>query len=109
MDDVLLMKYLLSETSEAEAKTVRRWIAAHPDNGRYYANMRLVWDTSQSLANESNADEYAAWERFVARRDDLGSTSPVAAKPLIRKMGWLRIAAMLLIGLLAAFAGYYVV
>lgn len=105
----MLMKYLLSETSEAEAKTVRQWIAAHPDNGRYYANMRLVWDTSQSLATESNADEYVAWERFVARREGLGNTSPVAAKPLIQKMGWLRVAAMLVIGLLAAFAGYYVV
>ena len=105
----MLTKYLLNETSEGEAETVRQWIAAHPDNGRYYAHMQLVWDTGQSLAAESNVDEHGAWERFVERREDLGNAPQAFAKPLIRKMGWLRVAAMLVIGSLAAFAGYYLV
>src|SRR3546814_9007817 len=109
MDDVLLKKYLLNETSKEESKTVRRWIAAHPDNGRYYSNMQLLWDNSQSLAAESNVDEHGAWKRFVERREDLGNAPQASAKTLIRKMGWLRVAAMLVIGLLATFAGYYLI
>ncbi|MGV3761101.1 FecR family protein [Parapedobacter sp.] len=106
MDDVLLTKYLLNETNELEAKTVRQWIAAHPDNGRYYSRLQLIWGASRSLAAESRVDEQGAWERFVARRDTI-TASQVPVKSFIRKMGWLRMAAVLTIALVAAFGSYY--
>lgn len=109
MDDVLLTKYLLNEATEEEASEVRRWVAAHPDNGRYYAHIQLVWDTSRSLAARSSVDEYEAWKRFLRRREDVGYASGRATKPLSRKMGWVRVAAVLVIGLLAAFGGYYLI
>lgn len=108
MDDVLLTKYLLNEVSEEEARTVRHWIAAHPDNGRYYSHIQLLWDASQSLAAESDVDEHEAWERFVQRTEGaIPASAPT--KPLGRKMGWVRVAAMLVIGLMAALAGYYLI
>ncbi|HWK56627.1 MAG TPA: FecR domain-containing protein [Parapedobacter sp.] len=108
MDDVLLTKYLLNEVSEEEARTVRHWIAAHPDNGRYYSHIQLLWDASQSLAVESDVDEHEAWERFVQRREGAGAASGVPArKPIDSKMGWIRVAAMLVMGLMAALVGYY--
>ncbi|MFB2120618.1 FecR domain-containing protein [Parapedobacter sp. 2B3] len=109
MDDVLLTKYLLKETSEAEAQAVRNWLAAHPDNGRYYARLQLIWDASRSFAAESKVDEQAAWERFVQRRQTGDGAWRNAAKPLIRKMGWLRIAAAAVLVSIAAFAGYYLI
>ncbi|WP_353124307.1 FecR domain-containing protein [Parapedobacter pyrenivorans] len=109
MDDVLLTKYLLKETSEAEAQVVRSWLADHPDNGRYYARLQLIWDASRSFAAESKVDEQAAWERFVQRRRAGDGARRNAAKPLIRKMGWLRVAAAAVLVSIAAFAGYYLI
>lgn len=108
MDDVLLTKYLLKEASEAEAGAVRSWIAAHPDNEKYYAQLRSVWDTSRSIAAKSEVDEQEAWRRFLHRRDKADSASRGPLKGVIRPMGWLRVAALLVLGSIAAFAGYYV-
>lgn len=107
MDDVMLTKYLLRETSEAEARAVRSWIAAHPDNGRHYSRLQLIWDTSQSFAAESKVNEQEAWQRFVQRKETVGNGLGKSAEPFIRKMGWLRVAAILVIGSLVAFAGHH--
>lgn len=109
MDDVLLTKYLLKETNEVEAKAVRSWIAAHPDNEKRYSRLRFVWDTSQSLAAKSEVDEQRAWERFVQRREVASGAPNKPGKPLIRKMPLLRVAATLVVGLLVAFASYYLI
>src|SRR5690606_41289116 len=82
---------------------------AHPDSGRYYAHIQLVWDTSRSLAARSSVDEYEAWKRFLRRREDVGYASGRATKPLSGRMGGVRVAAVLVIGLLAAFGGYYLI
>ncbi|MEC3881111.1 FecR domain-containing protein [Parapedobacter sp. 10938] len=110
MDDALLMKYLLNEATEEEAKAVRRWVAAHPDNKRHYTRMELIWEISKSVGPESGIDEQEAWERFTARLDGADhAAAPSSAKTLIRRMGWTRIVAVLVIALFTAFAGYYFV
>jgi len=111
MDDALLTKYLLNETSESEAGVVRRWIAAHPDNERHYSRLRQIWDTSQLFAAESKVDEQAAWERFVQRREAQAGSGVAGfpATPLLQRMGWLRVAAVLVFTSIAAFAGYYLI
>ncbi|MFC3199980.1 FecR family protein [Parapedobacter deserti] len=98
MDDVLLTKYLLSESTEQEAAAVRNWIAAHPDNERHYMQLRAIWEASRALAGKRDLDENEAWERFVRRRDQ-----PRASL----KMGWVRIAAALLLVCSAALAGVF--
>ena len=102
MDDLLLTKYLLKEATGEEIAAVRRWIAANPENERRYAQLQRVWDASQRLARKSDVDEEAAWRRFVHRRDR-GQTS----NGMVRKLGWLRIAAILVLGSAAALVGYY--
>ncbi|SFC19645.1 ferric-dicitrate binding protein FerR, regulates iron transport through sigma-19 [Parapedobacter composti] len=98
MDDALLTKYLLNEASEAEAAAVRQWIAADPAHERHFRHMRLIWETSQSLASGSGVDEDEAWRRFVQRRD---------SRPKGYRLGWVRIAAMLLLVPIAGLAGFY--
>lgn len=108
MDDVLLTKYLLGETSEAEATAVRRWISAHPDNEKRFSGLRLIWDTSQSVALESKVDEQEAWQRFQQRRQHASDESGRSSKGMLRRMGWLRVAAVLVLGSIAAFGGYQI-
>ncbi|SEL75192.1 FecR domain-containing protein [Parapedobacter koreensis] len=106
MDDILLTKYVLNETDAAEAATVRKWIAAHPDNEKYYAQFRFVWEASQRLADTNDIDEEEAWQRFVQRRDEAdlrGRTSP----NILRTMRWLRIAAVLTLVSVAMGLSYY--
>lgn len=107
MDDVLLTKHLLNETSREESQRVRHWISAHPDNKRHYTRLQLIWEASNSVGPENGIDEQEAWERFTARLDNAGTAAPRPAKTLIRRMGWVRIAAVLVIASFTAFAGYY--
>ncbi len=109
MDDVLLTKYLLNETSEKEAKAVRQWIAAHPDNKLHYTRLQLIWDASKLVGTESEIDEQVAWERFKARVDNAGNAPQMSVKAFIRTMGWVRIAAVLVVALFTVFIGYYLV
>ncbi|WP_257666245.1 FecR domain-containing protein [Parapedobacter tibetensis] len=107
MDEVLLTKYLLKETSEEETAAVRKWIAAHPDNEKHYSQLRLVWDASQTLAGKSDVDEHEAWLRFMQRRERVNPSLSWQSKGLIRRLGWLRIAATLIFVSGASLIGYY--
>ncbi|HWK98450.1 MAG TPA: FecR domain-containing protein [Parapedobacter sp.] len=111
MDDVLLTKYLLNETSESEAKVVRHWIAAHPDNGRHYSRLQQIWNASQSFVAESKVDEQAAWERFIQHREAQTGRGVLGSppKPRLQRLGWLRVAAVLVLTSITAFAGYYLI
>lgn len=109
MDDVLLTKYLLQETTEAETIEVRRWIAAHPDNKQHFSRLRMIWDASLSAAQESSVDEQEAWQRFLQRTEIARRTEKATIpKVPIRRLGWLRIAAVLVLGSIATLVGYNV-
>ncbi|RQP11841.1 MAG: DUF4974 domain-containing protein [Parapedobacter sp.] len=94
MDDILLTKYLLNETSEAESISVRAWIAAHPDHARRYEHLQRIWKTSKSFGNQLTVNEEEAWHRFVQRRDSM-HTRPASIQ--VQRMGWLRYAAALVL------------
>ncbi|MBK1441317.1 FecR domain-containing protein [Parapedobacter sp. ISTM3] len=104
MDDVLLTKYVLNEANEMEAANVRKWIAAHPDNEKYYLQFRFVWEASQRLAPEHRVDEEAAWQRFLQRRERAGGALQRSRQGVSRRLGWLRIAAGLI---LVSIVAYY--
>lgn len=94
MDDILLTKYLLNETSEAESVSVRAWMAAHPDNARRYEHLQRIWKTSKSVGNELAVSEEEAWHRFVQRRD---STAPARESGYMKRINWLRYAAAVIL------------
>lgn len=101
-----MTKYLLKETTREEAAAVRRWIATHPDNERYYSRLRSVWDASRQFARESEVDEEAAWHRFLQRRESADSLQK-PSKGIVRRISWLRVAVMVVLGMFTAFAGYH--
>ena len=108
MDDILLTKYLLKETNEAEAAAVRKWIGAHPDHEKRFAQLQIVWDASQTLAGNSDVDEHDAWQRFVQRREEINRSPQGQPKSIIRQLSWLRIAATIMLISAVGLTGYYV-
>lgn len=94
MNDDLLVKYLLQETTPAESRQVKAWIEAGPANLRYFEHFKLIWDKSRELAAQSTVDEEAAWHRFQQRVQQGGATARGTVRSLNRWKGW-QVAALL--------------
>jgi transmembrane sensor len=91
MDDerlyLLLDRYLAGEASAAEAEAVRRWLAADPEHGLLFEDLRLIKRVAAQRAPESSVD--AAWAKAL-------KTLEVAPQP--------RVSRRVLVGALAAAA-----
>lgn len=126
--DRLLVKRLLGEATEEERLQAERWCAQRPENERYAADFRRIWEASAKLAPEAGqtgtgagtgsgqiapgdgsgqtgvVDENAAWERFQQGRRASGDKPtdgfviPIRARKSYQ--GWAMAAAafVLLIG-----------
>jgi ferric-dicitrate binding protein FerR (iron transport regulator) len=66
MDD-LLVKHLTGEATEAEMQQVEQWLAGDEANKHYFEHFKLIWEESVQLANTTQVDEQAAWDRFQHR------------------------------------------
>lgn len=67
MNDELLIKFLLKETSAQENIEVREWRDADKENEKYFEQLERIWNESASLAVQPSADEELAWQKFKAR------------------------------------------
>ena len=95
IDDDLLVKYLLDESTETEKTAVEEWMQAEPGNRKYFDHFKLIWERSKAFAATSTIDEEAAWQRFRSR---------IKQKPVeegivrgFNRIPWMRIAAMVII------------
>jgi transmembrane sensor len=105
IDNDLLVKYLLHETTEAEAAQVKAWLAIHPDHQKQYEHLKIIWEESRRLAVNSHVDENAAWLKFRHRLQQ-----PSFQKPIVRTMnrfGWMRIAVLFILVAGAALLCYF--
>jgi len=93
MSDKLLIKFLLDETTAAENQEVKKWLASDVKNKAYYHQFERIWKESQVLAQVSEVDEEAAWQRFKRRVDQRQATVPLAKEPKPFRL-WVRIAAV---------------
>ena len=64
MEDSLLIKYLLKETSKEESLVVKSWIESRKENEKYYNDFCWVWKKSIAIASTEEIDVDAAWEQF---------------------------------------------
>jgi transmembrane sensor len=80
MDD-LLVKVLLGEASAAEQGQVQQWVALHPENEKYLADFRRIWEESRNLAVHSTVNEDAAWNDFRRRVGYVGGEGRRAKSP----------------------------
>lgn len=93
MNDELLIKFLLKETSADENTIVNDWLLAAPANAAQLAQFEKIWKTSKLLQAQSEVDEEQAWLKFKAKAD-AQSAQAIAIKPLKRNFGWLKVAAI---------------
>lgn len=105
MNDELLIKFLLKETSEAESITVQNWLDAAPANERHFKQFKQIWESSKKLSGQSQVREDDAWQRFKQRT----ATAKTSPAPVVRSLKtlypWLKIAAVLVL-ITAAWAVY---
>ncbi len=64
MTDELLVKYMLNECSTDEQQHVEEWLHDDEANQSYYKHFQLIWNTSSSLATETNINPQASWQRL---------------------------------------------
>jgi len=96
IDDDLLVKHLLGETTAGEQAGVEAWMNENAANRKYYEQFKLIWDSSKQLAARSTVDEHAAWMRFQQR---VAAAQRPANKtiPLRGSLNWMRVAAVLIL------------
>ena len=78
-DDIklLLVKYITSQASEAEAKEVKHWIGLHPENELYFIELYETWQNMLYLKPET-IDEEKAYNLFsdkIAPKKQTGKRS----------------------------------
>lgn len=103
MEDSLLIKYLLEETSPDEVTAVENWIEADPKHKKHFQQFRWVWINSKDLVQADNMDENAAWERFqTLRKANQNKVKPKAQQRFLAS-DWVRVAAaFVLLGAITA-------
>lgn len=103
IDDELLVKYLLGESTQDEDTKVEQWISADGVNRKYYEDFKTIWDESKQISYSSNIDEELSWQRFHNR---IQSVSADKVRVRSNAFSWLKIAAVFVIIAGAALLGY---
>jgi transmembrane sensor len=106
MDDEMLVKFLLDEVTEEERTKVKSWISLQPANQKYFDHFELIWQQSRILAQSTEIDENAAWQRFKTRLEN--NSAPAIIVPFNKKSNWLRVAAAFIITIAIASLFYLV-
>lgn len=93
--DELLIKYILGEASPAEIKTIEEWIAASEWNSKYFAQFKMIWETSLTVKVESNLDEDKSWAAFKQLSEKRDVQEPVVVQLPAKGFYWMKVAAVL--------------
>lgn len=103
MEDGLLIKYLLKETSKEESIAVKSWVGASKENEKYFDDFCWVWEKSKEIANAEDIDVDKAWEQFKRNRESKPLNPDIRSSQKFLSSPWVKIAAsvVLLLGVLA--------
>jgi transmembrane sensor len=101
--DDLLVKYLLGEANEEERLLVEKWVNSNAGNKKYYDDFKTIWEESKQLAAVCSVSEDAAWQRFKTR---INQPKEEAVVKKLMPAAWLRIAALFILIVGAAYFGY---
>jgi transmembrane sensor len=88
INDDLLIRYLLRETSAEEETAVQTWLKADPINKKKYSELQWIWEKSIQINPNETANVDQAWQRFKDRRKSAQSSVPKSRRmwlsPLIK-------------------------
>ena len=112
MQDELIIRHLTGEASAEEEKQLQLWRAQLPENGKYYDDLKKVFELSTNhltqTKHEMDVNVNQEWERFVSTIEK--KEAPV--RTLVSEnqtRPWLRIAATLLLIVASGFVINYFV
>lgn len=108
INEDLLIKYLVNETSDEETLMVEHWIQASDENRKQFEQFVLIWEQSLQLTTPDTVNAEDAWMRMQQhiKQERNGTTiSPIKASG----KSWLRIAAAVIIVVCAGLLGYVLV
>jgi transmembrane sensor len=91
--DELLAKYMLGEATASEVQAVDNWMKDDEKNRRYFADFKLIWESSKKLKIESKLDTDESWAEFKQMTAGQKPSSG-AIKPLTARRKWMKIAAV---------------
>jgi len=97
MNDELLIKFLLKETSSEEHTMVQNWLLDE-GNATYFAQFERIWNASEDLIEPNPIHVDDEWLKFKAKTAASIKAEPVG-RPLKRNYTWIGIAAALVIAI----------
>jgi transmembrane sensor len=97
MNDDLLIKYLVGETTDEENVLVKQWIDSNEANKKYFEQYQLIWERSKELASKTDVDEGEAWERFSKYREEKNREAKIVVITPRKSIPWVRIAAIFIL------------
>ena len=81
---------MLDEAMPGERLQVQDWLKADDGNRKYYEQFKLIWDKSQTLADNITVDEDAAWQKFKTHIRQPPTAEKIPAKTvgfsMVRKL-----------------------
>ncbi|MCC8423476.1 FecR family protein [Mucilaginibacter sp. UR6-11] len=105
INEDLLIKYILGETTSSEEQKVDLWIKASSANAKVFEQFKFILESGKQLAEDSPADVTEEWEKFKIKRMAPKGTAKVRA--LNWYSGWIQVAAAVLILMTGLWTGYY--
>ena len=96
----LLAKYFAGECSRAEKQTVDNWRLANSQNSASFDSMYFLWTNTNRNVVADNIDENKAWDKFQTNLST--KKKPETLKVLFSRNNMMRVAAILIIGILIA-------
>ena len=103
MDEELLIRFILGESSEKEAVKVRAWIDFSDENRKVFQDLQKIWSSSAEMRSTTPADVNvdAAWENLKTRIDQYKEIEhKFQGKQRSLSFYLTRVAAVLVVGLL---------
>ena len=95
INDDVLVKYMLNEANASEVTDVQAWLNASAENQKYFNGMKLIWENSLRLADDSENNESATWNKIEDRLNF--NAPPVLKRKSLINSNWLRLAASIVI------------
>lgn len=86
MEEEILIKYLLGESSAKEQQKVKLWLKESPLHQKELNKISLIWEQSKKLEPKHLPDTELAWQKFNERR--LHDAS-IPVKPLFRSRSFI--------------------
>jgi transmembrane sensor len=106
IDEGLLVRYLLNETSVEEKHRFEAWVNASSENKKQFEQFLIIWEQSRNIPPEKKIPEDEAWQRMKLRLGQAGRTAP--AKLISpAKLAW-RAAAVFVLAVCAGWLGYVI-